>query len=95
MTETIDRMLFNTIFTPIKLRHCTLKNRIVFGAHTANMSERGLPLDPHFGYYRERERGGSFRGETGKKASKATAKKHMQTFPARIQNGVIQINLGS
>jgi 2,4-dienoyl-CoA reductase-like NADH-dependent reductase (Old Yellow Enzyme family) len=59
MTETIDRMPFPTVFTPIKLRHCTLKNRIVFGAHTVNMSEGGLPLDPHFGYYRERARGGA------------------------------------
>jgi 2,4-dienoyl-CoA reductase-like NADH-dependent reductase (Old Yellow Enzyme family) len=88
-------MLCHTISTPIKLRHCTLKNRIVFGAHTANMSEGGLPLDPHFGYCRGRARGGSFRGETGKKASKATATRRMKTFPAHIQNGVIQINLGS
>ena len=73
MTETIDRMLCHTISTPIKLRHCTLKNRIVFGAHTANMSEGGLPLDPHFGYCRGRARGGSFRGATDKKASEATA----------------------
>ena len=95
MTETIDKVPFHTVFTPIKLRHCSLKTRIVFGAHTVNMSEGGLPLGPHFGYYREQERGGSFRGETGKKASKVTATRRMKTFPARIQNGVIQINLGS
>lgn len=50
---------FPHLFTPIKLRHKTLKNRIVFGAHTANMSEGGLPVDRHFGYYRERARGGT------------------------------------
>lgn len=50
---------FPHLFTPIKLRHKTLKNRIVFGAHTANMSEGGLPADRHFGYYRERARGGA------------------------------------
>ncbi len=50
---------FPTLFTPIKLRHVTLDNRIVFGAHTANMAEDGLPVDRHFGYYRERARGGA------------------------------------
>jgi hypothetical protein len=40
-------------------------------------------------------RGGFFRGATDKKASKATATRRMKTFPARIQNGVVQINLGS
>ncbi len=47
------------LFEPAKLRHLTLKNRIVFGAHTANMGENGLPGDMHFGYYRERARGGA------------------------------------
>ena len=47
------------LFTPLKLRHRTLKNRIVFGAHTANMSHEGIPGDRHFAYYRERARGGA------------------------------------
>ena len=47
------------LFTPLALRHLTLKNRIVFGAHTANMSEEGIPGDRHLGYYRERARGGA------------------------------------
>ena len=47
------------LFTPIELRHKTLKNRIVFGAHTANMAEDGLPGERHFAYYRERARGGA------------------------------------
>jgi 2,4-dienoyl-CoA reductase-like NADH-dependent reductase (Old Yellow Enzyme family)/thioredoxin reductase len=50
---------FPHLFTPVKLRHLELKNRIVFGAHTANMSHEGLPGDRHFGYYRERARGGA------------------------------------
>ena len=50
---------FPHLFTSITLRHRTLKNRIVFGAHTANMSEGGLPTERHFGYYRERARGGA------------------------------------
>jgi 2,4-dienoyl-CoA reductase-like NADH-dependent reductase (Old Yellow Enzyme family) len=50
---------FPTLFSPIGLRHKTLKNRIVFGAHTANMSVEGLPGDRHVGYYRERARGGA------------------------------------
>ncbi len=50
---------FPTLFSPVKLRHLELKNRIVFGAHTVNMSHEGLPGDRHFGYYRERARGGA------------------------------------
>ncbi|MFM2076890.1 MAG: hypothetical protein RJA49_780, partial [Actinomycetota bacterium] len=44
---------------PLQLRHVTLRNRIVFGAHTANMSELGLPGARHLGYYLERARGGA------------------------------------
>ena len=47
------------LFAPLALRHLTLKNRIVFGAHTANMSEEGIPGERHLGYYRERARGGA------------------------------------
>jgi 2,4-dienoyl-CoA reductase-like NADH-dependent reductase (Old Yellow Enzyme family)/NAD(P)-dependent dehydrogenase (short-subunit alcohol dehydrogenase family) len=50
---------FPRLFESLGLRHVTLKNRIVFGAHTANMSEGGLPTDRHFAYYRERARGGA------------------------------------
>lgn len=50
---------FPHLFEPLKLAGQTLKNRIVFGAHTANMSHDGLPGDRHFGYYRERARGGA------------------------------------
>ena len=44
---------------PLQLRHLTLRNRVVFGAHTTNMSELGLPAAQHLGYYRERARGGA------------------------------------
>ena len=50
---------FPHLFKPARLRGHTLKCRIVFGAHTANMAEGGLPLDRHFAYYRERARGGA------------------------------------
>ena len=50
---------FPHLFSPVKLRDKELKCRIVFGAHTANMAEDGLPTDRHFGYYRERARGGA------------------------------------
>lgn len=50
---------FPHLFQPLTLRHKTLKNRIVFGAHTANMSVDGWPSDRHLGYYRERARGGA------------------------------------
>ena len=44
---------------PLQLRHRLLRNRISFGAHTANMSEAGLPGERHLAYYRERARGGA------------------------------------
>jgi 2,4-dienoyl-CoA reductase-like NADH-dependent reductase (Old Yellow Enzyme family) len=50
---------FPHLFQPLKLRHLTLKNRIVFGAHTANMSEAGLPGERHRAYYEERALGGA------------------------------------
>ena len=50
---------FPHIFQPLQLRHKTLRCRINFGAHTANMSLDGLPVDQHLGYYTERARGGA------------------------------------
>lgn len=41
------------------MRGQTLKNRIVFGAHTANMAEAGLPGLAHVAYYEARARGGA------------------------------------
>ena len=50
---------YPTLFSPLRLRHRTLRNRIVFGAHTVNMSDEGLPKQRHLGYYRERALGGA------------------------------------
>lgn len=50
---------FSHIFKPLTLRHQTLKNRIVFGAHTTNMAVDGLPGEQHIGYYVERAKGGA------------------------------------
>ena len=47
------------LLSPITLRGQTLKNRIVFGAHTANMSEDGLPGERYHGYLLERAKGGA------------------------------------
>jgi 2,4-dienoyl-CoA reductase-like NADH-dependent reductase (Old Yellow Enzyme family)/thioredoxin reductase len=49
---------FPHLFTPLKLRHLTLRNRLTFGPHLANMSHEGLPGARHLAYYRERARGG-------------------------------------
>ena len=51
--------LFPHLFRPLELRHRTLKHRLNFGAHTANMAEGGLPGERHLGYYRERAMGGA------------------------------------
>jgi len=50
---------FPHLFQPLKLRHVTLKNRITFGPHLANMSHEGLPGPRHLAYYRERAMGGA------------------------------------
>lgn len=52
-------MTFKHVFQPLALRHRTLRNRVVFGAHTTNMAKDGLPGDQHLGYYLERARGGA------------------------------------
>lgn len=51
--------LFPRLFEPVKLGHKVLRNRIVFGAHTANMAENGFPGPRHIGYYAERAMGGA------------------------------------
>ncbi|OWV75639.1 oxidoreductase [Rhizobium sp. R339] len=50
---------FPKTFAPITLAGHTLRNRIVFGAHTANMSVNGLPGDQTIAYYVERAIGGA------------------------------------
>jgi len=50
---------YSNIFQPLELRHRRLDNRVVFGAHTANMSDMGLPGERHRGYYEERALGGA------------------------------------
>ncbi len=50
---------YPALFEPISLRHRTLNSRIVFGAHTANMSVDGLPGERHRAYYEERAIGGA------------------------------------
>ena len=51
--------LFPHLFSPAKLAGHTLRNRIVFGAHTANMAKSGLPDEQHIAYYAERALGGA------------------------------------
>ena len=50
---------FPHLFSPVALRGHTLRNRIVFGAHTANMAENGVPTERHVAYYAERAMGGA------------------------------------
>ncbi len=51
--------MHNHLLSPLSLRGHTLRNRIVFGAHTANMSENGLPGAQYHGYLLERAKGGA------------------------------------
>ncbi|MFA9231075.1 MAG: FAD-dependent oxidoreductase [Microgenomates group bacterium] len=47
------------LLSPLKLRQHTLRNRIVFGAHTNNMSDQGLPGPRMEHYLLERALGGA------------------------------------
>ncbi len=47
------------LMQPLQLRGHTLRNRIVFGAHTANMGKNGLPDAQYAAYLRERALGGA------------------------------------
>ena len=47
------------LLAPLTLRGHTLRNRIVFGAHTANMSDQGIPGPRVHGYLLERALGGA------------------------------------
>ena len=47
------------LLSPLQLRGHTLRNRIVFGAHTANMSDLGIPGPRVHGYLLERALGGA------------------------------------
>jgi 2,4-dienoyl-CoA reductase-like NADH-dependent reductase (Old Yellow Enzyme family) len=38
---------FPHLFAPLALGQRTLKNRLVFGAHTANIADGGLPGERH------------------------------------------------
>ena len=51
--------MFASLFAPLMIRNVRLKNRVVFGAHTNNMAEAGLPSDQTIAYYEERARGGA------------------------------------
>ena len=63
---------FPHVFEPLTLRHVTLRNRIVFGAHTANMAEQGLPGARHLGVLPRAGagRGGDDRRRAGARASR-------------------------
>jgi 2,4-dienoyl-CoA reductase-like NADH-dependent reductase (Old Yellow Enzyme family) len=47
------------LLSPLTLRHRNLRNRVVFGAHTANMAEGGLPGARFGAYLLERALGGA------------------------------------
>ena len=50
---------FSHLLQPLSLRGQTLRNRVVFGAHTNNMSDMGIPGARMEGYLLERALGGA------------------------------------
>ena len=49
---------FKHLFTPLQLRHATVKNRIVTSAHADALAEDGVPKEKARRYYEEKAKGG-------------------------------------
>ncbi len=49
---------YTYVFTPLKVGHTTIKNRIIFGPHVTNMFPNFLPGERARAYYEERAKGG-------------------------------------
>src|SRR3984893_11375280 len=49
---------YQYLFTPIRIGHTSIPNRVVFAAHLTNLAEDNLPGPPLAAYYAERARGG-------------------------------------
>ncbi len=52
-------MMFQYLFSPIKLGQVELKNRISFQPHLTNFAEKCLPSERHVHYWGERAKGGA------------------------------------
>jgi mycofactocin system FadH/OYE family oxidoreductase 2 len=52
-------MMFQYLFSPLKLGRVELKNRISFQPHLTNFAEDGLPSERHVHYWGERAKGGA------------------------------------
>src|SRR5262249_15034753 len=50
---------FPTLFSPLTLRHKTVKNRIVSTAHVTIFAEDGMPQERYRRYYLEKAKGGA------------------------------------
>ena len=74
--------LFKHLFTPLQLRHLTVKNRIVSSAHADSLAEDGMPTEKTRRYYQEKVKGG-----VGVLMCFGSAGVH-PTSPARDWNGV-------
>ncbi|MCZ6681191.1 MAG: FAD-dependent oxidoreductase, partial [Candidatus Poribacteria bacterium] len=78
----MSKPVFKHLFTPLRLRHITVKNRIVSSAHADALAEDGVPKERARRYYEEKARGGC-----GVLMCFGSAGVH-HTSPARDWNGV-------
>jgi mycofactocin system FadH/OYE family oxidoreductase 2 len=49
---------YDALLSPFRLKHLTLRNRVMMTAHVTNMAPLHVPSDQHVAYYRDRARGG-------------------------------------
>jgi 2,4-dienoyl-CoA reductase-like NADH-dependent reductase (Old Yellow Enzyme family) len=46
------------LFQPLKIRHLTLKNRIMSTSHASGMDDGGMPAERYQRYHEEKSKGG-------------------------------------
>ena len=51
-------MMFQYLFSPLRIGHVEVKNRLSFQPHLTNFAERSLPSERHMHYWGERAKGG-------------------------------------
>ena len=59
MTDTkIRKLSSDPLFQPLKIKHLTLKNRIMSTSHACGMDDDGLPGERYQRYHEEKAKGG-------------------------------------
>ena len=58
MTDTNTRISRDPLFQPLRIKHLTLKNRIMSTSHASGMDDDGMPAERYQRYHEEKAKGG-------------------------------------